>query len=279
MPNHIAAKSASIQVIDRLRALLDALADEGGNASLKVLAAVTGLAPSTAFRILAAAQDNDMIQRDGNGRYTFGPRIQSWAQLLHGRSDLRAIARPVMAWLRDQVQETVNLSIRQGDEVVYVERATSARMMRVEQIIGSRAPLHTTAVGKLMLALTQQDGILAYAQRTGLPALTGHTLQTAAALWDDARDSLERGYALDNEEAEIGVGCIGVLLRTTLAWNAGLSISAPIERRQESWVPLLLEAARRIDTRLQGQTITLDMATLGEPASFNPRPRPRAVRP
>ena len=107
MPNHIAAKSASIQVIDRLRALLDALADEGGNASLKVLAAVTGLAPSTAFRILAAAQDNDLIQRDGNGRYTFGPRIQSWAQLLHGRSDLRAIARPVMAWLRDQVQETV----------------------------------------------------------------------------------------------------------------------------------------------------------------------------
>ncbi|MHB1706819.1 MAG: IclR family transcriptional regulator domain-containing protein, partial [Acidithiobacillus sp.] len=75
----------------------------------------------------------------------------------------------------------------------------------------------------------------------------------------------ERGYALDNEEAEIGVGCIGVLLRTTLAWNAGLSISAPIERRQQRWVPLLLEAARRIDTRLQGQTITLDMATLGEP--------------
>jgi IclR family acetate operon transcriptional repressor len=68
--------------------------------------------------------------------------------------------------------------------------------------------------------------------------------------------------ALDNEEAEIGVGCLGVLLCGPLPWNAGLSISAPIERRQESWVPLLQEAAGRINTRLQGQTVTLDVRTL-----------------
>lgn len=254
--------SHTIQVIDRLRVLLDILADEGGQASLKILAAVSGLAPSTAFRILASAQENALIIRDAAGHYRFGPHLQNWAQLAHGRSDLRAIARPIMTWLRDQVQETVNLTIEQGDEAVYVERATSTRMMRVEQIIGSRAPLHTTAVGKLMLALNGENAIARYAQRTGLPALTIHTVNQALALWQDARTSLERGYALDNEEAEIGVGCIGVLLRTPLPWNTGLSISAPIERRQESWVPLLQEAARRIDTRLQGQTVCIEMETL-----------------
>lgn len=265
MPASATDRNSSIQVIDRLRALLDALAAEGGNASLKILAAVTGLAPSTAFRILASAQDNALIARDAAGHYRFGPRLQDWAQFAHGRSDLRAIARPVMAWLRDQVQETVNLTIQQGDEVVYVERATSSRMMRVEQIIGSRAPLHTTAVGKLMLALEGETAVQSYAVRTGLPALTKHTLNNATSLWENARLSSERGYALDNEEAEIGVGCLGVLLRGNLPWNAGLSISAPIERRQESWVPLLQEAARRIDTRLQGQTVTVDVVALEGP--------------
>ena len=240
-------RNSSIQVIARLRALLDALAAEGGSASLKILAAITGLAPSTAFRILASAQDNQLIARDAGGHYRFGARLQDWAQLAHGRSDLRAIARPIMAWLRDQVQETVNLTIQEGDEVVYVERATSSRMMRVEQVIGSRAPLHTTAVGKLMLALNGEAAVRSYATRTGLPALTVHTLCHADALWKDAQSGLERGYALDNEEAEIGVGCLGVLLRSQLPWNAGLSISAPIERLQESWVPMLQEAARRID--------------------------------
>ncbi|MHB1566594.1 MAG: IclR family transcriptional regulator [Acidiferrobacter sp.] len=256
-------RSAAIQVIDRLCALLDALAAEGGTAPLKILTAVTGLAPSTAFRILASAQANALITRDAVGHYRFGPHAQDWAQLVHGRSDLRAIARPIMAWLRDQVQETVNLTIQQGDEVVYVERATSSRMMRVEQIIGSRAPLHTTAVGKLMLARQGEAAVRSYAVRTGLPALTAHTQSDATVLWEGARLALERGYAVDNEEAEIGVGCLGVLLRGPLPWSAGLSISAPIERRQESWVLLLREAARRIETRLQGQTaVTLDVAAL-----------------
>ncbi|MBN6742825.1 IclR family transcriptional regulator [Acidithiobacillus sp. MC6.1] len=262
MSDSASDRSSSIQVIDRLRALLDALAAEGGNATLKILAAVTGLAPSTAFRILASAQDNTLITRDAVGHYRFGPHLQDWAQLAPGRSDLRAIARPIMAWLRDQVQETVNLTIQQDDEVVYVERATPSRMMRVEQVIGSRAPLHTTAVGKLMLALNGEAAVERYATRTHLPALTIHTLHGIPTLWKDAHTALERGYALDNEEAEIGVGCLGVLLRGPLPWNAGLSISAPIERRQESWVPLLQEAARRIDMRLQGQTVTLDMGAL-----------------
>ncbi|MFA7496348.1 MAG: IclR family transcriptional regulator [Acidithiobacillus sp.] len=252
----------TIQVIDRLRLLMDALAAEGGQASLKTLAAITGLAPSTAFRILASAQENAFIVRDNAAQYRFAPHLQDWAQLAHGRSDLRAMARPVMAWLRDQVQETVNLSIQQKDEVIYVERATSTRMMRVEQVIGSRAPLHCTAVGKLMLALSGKEGVESYAQRTGLPALTEHTLQKDHTLWENARQSLEHGYALDNEEAEIGVGCLGVLLRATLPWHAGLSISAPIERRSTAWVPLLQEAARRIDNRLQGQTVVLDLESL-----------------
>lgn len=249
---------SSVQVIDRLCTLLDALAQEGGSTSLKVLSAVTGLAPSSAFRILAAAQSNGLIVRDEAGQYRFGGRLRDWARLVHGRVDLRAIAHPVMVWLRDQVQETINLSIRQGDEVLYVERVLSPRMMRVEQVIGSRAPLHTTAVGKLMLAEQGADWTRAYAQRTGLPALTAQTFHDFGQLWEAAESALQEGYARDDEEAETGVGCLGVLLHTPLPWNSGLSISAPVERRRDHWIPLLQEAARRIEKRLQGETVVLD---------------------
>ena len=153
--------------------------------------------------------------------------------------DVRALARPVMEWLRDQVEETVNLTVRQGDEVVYVERVTPKRMMRVEQLIGSRAPLHVTAVGKLMLGSAGQAAVQDYAARTGLPAYTAHTLTRCEDLWRQASQDLAAGYALDNEEAEIGVGCIGALLRDPAGEPlAGLSISAPIERRRDAWIPL-----------------------------------------
>ncbi len=141
-----------IQVIDRLVALLEALARNGGEASLKILAAETGLHPSTAFRILASAAENGLIERGYGGLYGFGARLTAWAALRQGETDIRALARPVMEWLRDQVEETINLTLREGDEVIYVERATPHRMMRVEQVIGSRAPLHVTAVGKLLPA-------------------------------------------------------------------------------------------------------------------------------
>lgn len=249
--------TTGIQVITRLHTILDALAHAGGRATLKTLAAQARLAPSTTFRILAAAIDNDFVARDGERHYILGSRLPYWAQCRAHRIDLREIARPIMEWLRDHVQETVNLTLREGDEVVYVERAISPRIMRVEQIIGSRAPLHVTAVGKLMLSQGTKADCRAYAQRTRLPVLTPHTLNTVEALWRNVCVSRELGYALDNEEAELGVGCMGVLLHASTTTLAGLSISAPRERRQDAWIPLLQEAARRIDTMLASQRAAL----------------------
>ncbi|MCE5361480.1 MAG: IclR family transcriptional regulator [Acidithiobacillus sp.] len=251
--------SSGIQVIDRLRSLLDALAAEGGEASLKVLAAETGLASSTAFRILAAAQANGLLTRDAQGHYLFAAQLADWAELIAGRNDLCTLARPAMLWLRDQVQETVNLSIQEQDEVLYVARVSPRRLMRVEQIIGSRAPLHCTAVGKLMLARGDAEAVAAYARRCGLPALTRHSLQSLPALTAELQATRERGFALDNEEAEEGVGCLAILLEAKLPWVVGLSISAPIDRRQLVWSKLLSEAGRRIVRNLRGRKVTLNV--------------------
>ena len=244
-------QASGIQVIDRLTALLGALAGNGGVASLKVLSAETGLHPSTAFRILGAAVENGLLERNKSGHYQFGSRLRDWGCSIQASVDIRDVARPVMEWLRDKVDETVNLTLREGDEVVYVERATAKRMMRVEQVIGSRAPLHVTAVGKLMLGLGGSKAVEDYAKRTGLPAFTPHTLTQVKPLAVEAAAADRLGYSLDNEEAEIGVGCIGVLIRDRNgAPLAGLSISAPLERRRDEWIPLIREAAQRIAERL-----------------------------
>ncbi len=241
----------SIQVIDRASQLLDSIGALDKPASLKVLAADTGLHPSTAFRILAALIGVGLVERDTAGHYMLGRRIVQLAGRVTRGVDIRQEALPVMQALRDQVGETVNLTVREGDEVIYIERVTPQRMMRVEQVIGSRAPLHVTAVGKLMLADLGDAFLRAYVARTGLPAFTAHTHQTLEALRNEAYAAAKAGFALDNEEAEEGVGCIGVLIRDGRgAVIGGLSLSAPIERRRDAWIALVRQAGEAIQARV-----------------------------
>ncbi len=241
----------SIQVIDRMALLLDAMARYGEPASLKFLAADTGLHPSTAHRILSALAEHGYVERAEPASWHLGAKLLQLGHRVRAGRDVRREARPVMDWLRDEIGESVNLTLREGDEVIYVERATPARAIRVEQIIGSRAPLHVTAVGKLMLATDGAASMQAYARRTRLPRYTRNTVADLAALINEAEQAARQGYALDNEEAELGVGCIGTLIRDA-SGNvvAGLSVSAPIERRRAEWIPLVQEAAARISQRL-----------------------------
>jgi DNA-binding IclR family transcriptional regulator len=141
------------------------------------------LHPSTAFRILASLIQHGFVARDETGLYLLGPHLLQLAAKVRVGLDVRAVARPEMEWLRDQVGETVNLTVRQGDEMVYVERVTPNRMMRVEQLIGSRAPLHVTAVGKLMLGEAGAAATRDYAKRTRLPAYTANTRHDIKACW------------------------------------------------------------------------------------------------
>jgi DNA-binding IclR family transcriptional regulator len=234
-----------------MSSLLDAVARYPGPVSLKILAAETGLHSSTAFRILNAMVDNGFIDRDAAGKYQLGRKLVRLASRVHGKMDLRQIAQPVMARLRDELGETINLTLREGDEVVYIEKATPNRMMHVQQLVGSRAPLHVTAVGKLMLATGGDEECEGYAKRTNLPAYTRNTINNLPTLLQETAKLRTQAYAFDNEEAEIGVGCIGSLIYdATGNVVAGLSISAPIERRKAEWVTNLLEAARQISEEL-----------------------------
>lgn len=242
---------SSIQVIDRVAALLDAIASHPEPASLKLLSAETRLHPSTAFRILHSLADHNLVERTSDSKYALGMKLLHFGSRVHGKVDLLREARPIMEWLRSQAEETVNLAVREGDEVVYVARAISSRMMRVEQLIGSRAPLHVTAVGKLFLAEAGEKACRDYARRTGLPRYTPNTLTQITKLWTQVETVGRQGYALDNEEAEPGVACIGVPIYDNHGvMVAGLSLSAPRDRRRETWIPLIKKAGADLSVRL-----------------------------
>jgi DNA-binding IclR family transcriptional regulator len=247
----IQERSDSIQVIGRLARLLDMIAGHEDSVSLKILSAETGLHPSTAFRILASLAKHGFVERSSRGNYQLGVKLMQLGSRVSASVDIRKIALPLMEKLRDRLGETVNLTVREGDEVVYIERSLAKRMIRVEQVIGSRAPLHVTAVGKLMLGDQGEAACRSYAKRSKLPAYTINTHTRIAALLQDCIAAAKRGYAFDNEEAELGVGCIGTLVHDASGHVvAGLSVSAPIERRRDEWIAQVMETGMQISKQL-----------------------------
>jgi len=238
----------SIQVIQRLMSLLEVLARHANPVGLKMLAQASELHPSTAHRILGALVNEGLVERVDPGNYRLGIRLLALGNLVKGRINVREHALPYMRELHAATGEAVNLSVRREDEIVYVERTSSGRsLMRVVNIVGARAPLHITAVGKLFLLEDGREGLRAYSQRTHLPPFTRNTHTTVAALEKELDRIRRNGYAVDNEEAELGVRCIGAGVRDDAGLLvAGLSVSAPAERMKGAWSGLVKETAAKI---------------------------------
>jgi DNA-binding IclR family transcriptional regulator len=142
--------------------------------------------------------------------------------------------------------------MRQGDEIVYVERAYSERSgMQVVRAIGGHAPLHLTSVGKLFLAFDDPQRLRSYATRTGLPGHTRNSITQLATLERELSKARQYGIARDNEELEMGVRCMAAgVYDDQNKLIAGLSISAPADRLDENWLPKLQATAREISVAL-----------------------------
>jgi DNA-binding IclR family transcriptional regulator len=239
---------SSIQVIDRMMSLLGALSRHGSPVNLKQLATETRLHPSTAHRILSVMVGSRLVDRIEPGTYRLGIRLLELGSLVKSRISVRQEALPHMQSLQQELGETINLSVRHDDEVVYVERTSGNNsMMRVVQIIGARAPLHITAVGKIFLAEDGPEKCAEYARRTGLPRYTDNTLTDADALAKELEKVCHQGYASDNEEAEKGVSCIGAgIYNDEGRLVAGLSVSAPSDRLNKAWATQVRQTAEKI---------------------------------
>lgn len=242
----------TVQVLERMFLLLDILARHEQPASLKDIAEEAGLHPSTAHRILNDLTIGRFVERPEAGSYRLGMRLLELGNLVKGRLNVRDAALTPMRELHKQIQQPVNLSVRQGDEIVYIERAYSERSgMQVVRAIGGRAPLHLTSVGKLFLAADDPHKLRAYAARTGLAGQTRNSLTHLPRLEAELAQARDSGTARDNEELELGVRCMAASIRDDHGkLVAGLSISAPADRLDENWLPKLKATAAEISRAL-----------------------------
>ena len=242
----------SVQVIERLFLLLEVLAKNGQAMSLKEISEAAKLHPSTTHRILNDLTIGRFVERPEAGTYRLGMRLLELGTLVKDRLNVRDLALGPMRELHRLIQQPVNLSVRQGDEIIYIERAYSERSgMQVVRAIGGRAPLHLTSVGKLFLASDDIARIRAYATRTGLPSQTRNSLTQLHQLERELQEAQKSGVARDNEELELGVRCIAAGVRDDQGkLVAGLSISAPASRMDESWLSKLQSTANEISKAL-----------------------------
>lgn len=245
-------KSPSIQVLERMFQLLDLLASYQDPVSLKVISEKTGLHPSTAHRILNDLVIGRYVDRPEAGNYRLGMRLLELGNLVKARLDVREAALGPMRELHKLTNQPVNLSVRQGDEIVYIERAFSERSgMQVVRAIGGRAPLHLTSVGKLFLAYDEAPRVRAYASRTGLAGHTRNSITSLPLLEKELARVQQMGLARDEEELELGVRCIAAaILDDQGRLVAGLSISAPADRLEDGWIAKLKSTAAEISASL-----------------------------
>ncbi len=242
----------TIQVLERTFQLLDLLAAHPDPVALKQISNQSGLHPSTAHRILNDLVIGRYVDRPEAGSYRLGMRLLELGNLVKARLDVRDAAIGPMRELHKLTNQPVNLSMRQGDEIVYIERTYSERSgMQVVRAIGGRAPLHLTSVGKLFLALDDPQRVRAYATRSGL---TGHTRNSITELHTLERELAAvraSATARDNEELELGVRCMAAgIFDDQNKLVAGLSISAPADRLEESWLARLKSTAAQISSAL-----------------------------
>jgi IclR family acetate operon transcriptional repressor len=242
------ARSASgVRSIERAFELLEHLAAADGRLALTELAEVSGLPMPTIYRLMRTLVNRGYVRQEPSKRYALGPRLIHLGETA-GRL-LGSWAQPSLAQLVDEVGETANMAVLEGDAVVYVAQVPSRHSMRMFTEVGRRVNPHCTGVGKALLAQLSDPVASEIIGRTGLPAHTPHTITDPAALLEELGKIRRRGYALDDEEQEMGVRCVAVPLPGTPTL-AAISISGPQSRLPlnviDDVVPIMRRTAERL---------------------------------
>jgi DNA-binding IclR family transcriptional regulator len=218
------------------------------------LVEASGLPRPTALRLLDALVEHRVLVLDAAGAYRLGPRLAVWGQGYLEGLDVREHAEDLMRELSQRTRETCFLGVRDGRCVLYVAKADSPQAVRPAARIGTRNPLHSTGIGKTLLAFGPAEAAEEYVLGP-LEARTPNTLTEPAALAAELARTRERGYAIDDVENEDGVRCVAAPVRDhTGAVVAALSVSAPAYRFAledlPGLAPLVLATVRELSARI-----------------------------
>lgn len=238
-----------VKSVARVFDLLELIADAGGDVTLSELSTSADLPLPTIHRLLRTLVSLGYARQLANRRYALGPRLVRLGEVANRK--FGQIAMPQLKDLVERLGETANLATIDGDRVVYVSQAPSPHAMRMFTEVGRRVHLHSTSVGKAILAQLGDDAVRDIISRAGTPASTEHSIDSLDALLADLAVTRERGYAIDDGEQEIGVRCYAMAVPDMPTLTA-VSVSGPIARVDDAFaeraIPVLREVVNEISS-------------------------------
>lgn len=236
--------------------ILDLFSEQAAELGIAEIAEATALHKSTAAGLVYTLEARGYLrQNPANRKYGLGPRLVERAAVFLSQAEVRRAAEAHLKALLQRVDESLNLAIRDGGEVVYIDRVASSRTLGMRSSVGKRAPCHCTALGKALLAGLPPAEARAVLQPLELMPVTPATITDLGQLLDDLAETRRRGYALDDEENEAGGRCVAApVYDHTGQVAAAVSISAPTQRFPREQVPaygrLIAETALAISREL-----------------------------
>jgi DNA-binding IclR family transcriptional regulator len=235
--------------------LLTSFNGEEDELAITVLAQRLGLAKSTVHRLASTLTSAGFLEQNSQtGRYRLGVTLFELGALVRRRMDVANEGRPHLRELLEKTGETVQLGIVDHYSVLYVYEMESRRAIRMAAAVGARAPLHCTAIGKVLLAFQPPDYIRETLER-GLPTFTDKTITKREAVLELLDEVREGDYAVDDEESEAGLRAIAAPVRNhTGLVIAALGVAAPVQRMNkkvmQTTVPTVIAIAQAVSARL-----------------------------
>jgi IclR family acetate operon transcriptional repressor len=243
---------ASNGMLDKGLTLLEALAEHPQGTGVSQVAREVGLPASTAHRLLANLVERGFVSFDSDSRrYYLGLKIFELSNQVALARALSEVALPAMRRLAKATGESVFLAVRDGTDLVYIERVGGESRIQITGAIGSRGPLYCTAQGKAILAFLPESEQAKILTQIRLEPRAPNTITDPRELRKELQRTRERGWAVADEENQEGIRAVGVaLINYREQPLAAMSVAAPTFRvslaRLEEFAPLLIDAARKI---------------------------------
>jgi IclR family KDG regulon transcriptional repressor len=237
-----------LQVLDRAFKVLNILAEESTGVAFTEIGERLKLHKSTAHRIIMVLEKNQFIEKNpSSGKYHLGSRLMELGLSAVSRLDVYEVAGPHLRTLVKETGETVHLAVLRGSYIVSLMNFESSQTLRTPATVGTRTPAHCTSLGKAMLAYAPKEHIDEFLQDRKLESFTSKTITSVARFKAELKKTRDRGYAIDDQEREVGLRCIGApLWDSSGSTIAAISIAGPIFRITDSRVPALAETVMRI---------------------------------
>ena len=238
----------SFQILEKL--------GDGQSLGVSELARELDMAKSSVHGILETLVHEKVVGKNPvTGKYSLGIRLIEFGNRAQLGLDICRIAAPFLKGLNVEFDETVHLTLLDNDEVLYVDCIESRKRLRTYSVIGVRAPLYCTSVGKAILAFLPEDEIGRIARTKGLSPITPATITTEEGLFAELAAIRKQGYAVDDLEHEEHLRCVGAPIRNSRGEVfASISLSGPAERNTRERIiqmaPSLMRATEDISRRL-----------------------------